>query len=98
MQEALPDDPLRPTQEVRADAIASLKRYFQENMPEPIGDLPAGLLLNFFIEEIGPAVYNHAIADAQARMQQRVSDLNGELYADEFQYWPRVEDKRKKRR
>ncbi|MHB1838232.1 MAG: DUF2164 domain-containing protein [Acidobacteriaceae bacterium] len=84
--------------EVRADAIASLKRYFQENMPEPIGDLPAGLLLNFFIEEIGPAVYNHAIADAQARMQQRVSDLNGELYADEFQYWPRVEDKRKKRR
>jgi uncharacterized protein (DUF2164 family) len=84
--------------EVRADAIASIKRYFQENMPEPIGDLPAGLLLNFFIEEIGPAVYNHAIADAQARMQQRVSDLNGELYADELQYWSRVDEKRKNRR
>lgn len=86
------------SKQARADAIASIKRYFQENMPEPIGDLPAGLLLNFFIEEIGPAIYNRAIADAQKRMEQRVSDLNGELYADEFQYWPKVDSKRRNRR
>jgi len=83
--------------QVRTQAIASIQRYFQENMSEPIGHLPAGLLLNFFIEEIAPAVYNRAISDAQTRMQQRVSDLNGELFADEFQYWPRIESKRKKR-
>jgi len=83
---------------VRAQAIASIQRYFEENLPEPIGELPAGLLLNFFLEEIGPAVYNQAIVDAQARMQQRVTDLNGELYADEFQYWPRADAKRKGRR
>ena len=82
----------------RAEAIASIQRYFQENLPEPIGDLPAGLLLNFFLEEIGPAIYNRAIADAQARLQLRISDLSGELFADEFQYWPRVEKKRKNRR
>lgn len=70
----------------RADAIASMQRYFEENMPEPIGDLPAGLLLGFFLEEIGPTIYNRAIADAQARMQERVSDLAGELYAEGFQY------------
>lgn len=81
----------------RADAMASLKRYFEENL-EPIGDLPAGLLLNFVLEEIGPVIYNRAISDAQARMTQRVSDLNGELYADEFQYWPRNDAKRKARR
>jgi uncharacterized protein (DUF2164 family) len=86
------------SKQARADAIASIKRYFQENMPEPIGDLPAGLLLNFFIEEIGPAIYNRAIADAQKRMEQLVSDLNGELYADEFQYWPKVDNKRRNRR
>ncbi len=83
---------------VRARAIASIQRYFEENLPEAIGELPAGLLLNFFLEEIGPAVYNQAIADAQARIQQRVTDLNGELYADEFQYWPRTDAKRKGRR
>ncbi len=86
------------SKDARADAIASIKRYFQENMSEPIGDLPAGLLLNFFLEEIGPVIYNRAIADAQKRVEQRVADLSGELYADEFQYWPRVESKRKGRR
>ena len=83
--------------QVRGGAVASMKRYFDENMPEPLGDLPAGLLLDFFLEEIGPAIYNQAIADAQARMSLRVADLNGELFADGFQYWPRVDAKKKRR-
>ena len=85
------------SKEARADAIASLQQYFERNMTEPIGELPAGLLLNFFVEEIGPAIYNKAIADAQARLSVRVADLSGELYEDEFQYWPRVEAKRARR-
>jgi uncharacterized protein (DUF2164 family) len=84
--------------EARANAIASIKRYFEANLPEPVGDLPAGLLLNYFLEEIGPAIYNRAIADVQARLQQRVSDLEGELYVPEFQYWPGIERKRKRPR
>ncbi len=83
--------------QVRGEAVASMKRYFDENMPEPLGDLPAGLLLDFFLEEIGPAIYNQAITDAQARMSLRVADLNGELFADGFQYWPRVDAKKKRR-
>jgi uncharacterized protein (DUF2164 family) len=90
--------PIEFSKQTRADAIASLQRYFEENLSELIGDLPAGLLLNFFLEEIGPAIYNQAIADAQTRLQQRVSDLNGELYADEFQYWAKADAKRKNRR
>jgi len=82
----------------REQAIASIRRYFQEELPEPIGELPAGLLLNFFLEEIGPAIYNQAIGDAQTRMASRVADLNGELYTDEFQYWPRIDSRRKGRR
>ncbi|MGH9569306.1 MAG: DUF2164 domain-containing protein, partial [Candidatus Angelobacter sp.] len=80
----------------RADALLSIQRYFRENLPEPIGELGAELLLNFFIEEVGPAIYNRAILDAQARMQQRVQDLDGELYSEPFQYWPKVDRKRKK--
>ena len=85
------------TKPQRADAIASIQRYFEENL-DPIGELPAGLLLNFFLEEVGPAVYNQAIVDAQGRLQQQLSDLSGELYADEFQYWPRADAKRRSRR
>ncbi len=86
------------SKQARAEAVASIQRYFREELPEPIGELPAGLLLNFFLEEIGPAIYNKAIADAQERLAGRVSDLNGELYADEFQYWIRIENKKKNRR
>ena len=90
--------PIDLSKQARADAIASLQRYFEENLSEPIGDLPASLLLNYFLEEIGPAIYNRAIADAQDRLQQRVSDLSGELYADEFQYWVKIDAKRRNRR
>jgi uncharacterized protein (DUF2164 family) len=88
---------LELSKDARADAIASVQRYFQENMPEPIGELAAGLLLNFFIEDIGPAIYNRAIADAQKRMELHVSDLSGELYADEFQYWRKIDSKKNRR-
>ena len=88
---------LELTRQQRTDAIASMQRYFEENL-DPIGEMPAGLLLNFILEEIGPVLYNQAIADAQTRLTQRVADLNGELYADEFQYWPRADAKRKSRR
>jgi uncharacterized protein (DUF2164 family) len=84
--------------QARTEAIASIQRYFQEELLEPIGDLPAGLLLNFFLEEIGPVIYNRAIADAQVHLSARASDLNGELYADEFQYWNRIDNKRRNRR
>jgi uncharacterized protein (DUF2164 family) len=83
--------------QARVSAVTSIKRYFAENTPEPIGDLAAGLLLDFFIEEIGPLIYNRAIAEAQERLQQRVSDLNGELYAEEFQYWAKFDKKRRNR-
>jgi uncharacterized protein (DUF2164 family) len=85
------------SKESRAEAVASIQQYFERNLPEPIGELPAGLLLNFFLEEIGPVIYNKAVADAQARLAVRVADLSGELYEDEFQYWPRVEAKRARR-
>jgi uncharacterized protein (DUF2164 family) len=86
---------LEISKQARTEAIASLKRYSRENMPEPLGDLGAALLLDFFLEEVGPLVYNQAIADAQARMAQLASELNGDLYIEEFQYWSRLERKRR---
>ena len=83
------------SKQTRTEAIASLRHYFEENLPEPIGELAANLLLDYFLEEIGPVIYNQAISEAQQRLAQRVSDLEGELYADPFQYWPRLAAKRK---
>ena len=82
------------SEQKRKDAIASIQQYFLKNMPEELGTLPAGLLLNYFLEEIGPAIYNKAITDAQQRLQARIAEVDSELYVDEFQYW---NNQRKKR-
>jgi uncharacterized protein (DUF2164 family) len=68
-------------------AITSIQRYFAENMDEDIGSLAAGALLGFFLKEIGPVVYNKAVADAQARLQAQVMELDVEVYEEPFQYW-----------
>ena len=77
--------------DARAEAIKSIERYFKENMDEPIGNIAAGGLLNFFVEEIGPSIYNRAVADVQERMQQRITELDIEIHEDEFEYWRRRE-------
>ena len=73
--------------EVRQQAISSIERYFQENMDEPIGSLRAGALLSFFVEEIGPVIYNMAVAEVQERLQTRVMEIDLEANEDAFQYW-----------
>ena len=77
------------SREARAQALTSIERYFNENMEQRIGNIAAGALLTFFLEEIGPTVYNKAVAEVQERMQARVLELDIEIHEDEFQYWPR---------
>jgi len=85
------------SKEAQADAIASIKRYFDENMEEKIGNLQAESLLIFFLEEIGPSIYNRTVAEVQERLQVRISELDFEIKKDEFQYWPKTDRKRKSR-
>ena len=79
----------------RQAVVASIQRYFQENMDEPIGNITAGALLGFFLEEIGPLVYNKAVADVQQRLQARIQEIDLEVYEDEFQYWSKFDKKKK---
>ena len=85
------------TKEARKEAIASIERWFQENRDERIGNIAAGALLAFFLEEVGPSVYNRGVADAQERMQMRLSELDIEIHEDEFDYWRRQERSRRSR-
>ena len=71
----------------RQQAIESIMRYFADNMDERIGNVSAGALLGYFLEEIGPLVYNRAVSDVQERLMARVQELDFEVHEDEFQYW-----------
>ena len=83
------------TKEARQQAITSIERYFQENMDQRIGNIAAGALLGFFLEELGPIVYNRAVADVQERLAQRISELDIEIHEDAFAYWRKREPKRR---
>ena len=66
---------------------ASIKRFFAEKLDDDIGDLKTRLVLDYCLREVGPIVYNQAIADAQAWMQGKVADLDGSRFEPELTYW-----------
>ncbi len=68
----------------RRQAIAALRDYFAANLDEEIGDLKAGLMLDFILAELGPSIYNQGIADARAYFEERSNDLAAVFYRDEF--------------
>ena len=77
------------SRETRTTAIASIRRYFLEQLDQEVGDLKAGLMLDFFLEEIGGSVYNQAIDDAQTTLQDKVADLENSCFEPEFSYFRR---------
>ena len=78
------------SKEARLQAVASIERYCRENLDEPIGNVAAGAMLGFFLEEIGPLVYNR-------RMQARILELDIEVHEDEFTYWRKYDRPKKGR-
>ena len=79
-----------PAKDARKQAVLSIQRYVAEELEQDIGDLKAGLMLDFFLKEIAPTVYNGAVADAQTYMRDRLADLEGACSVPEFTYWPRA--------
>ena len=90
--------PIELSKEDRQHAVASIERYFRENMEEKIGNIAASGLLSFFLEEVGPSIYNKGVIDAQERMQSRVAELDIEVHEDDFVYWRKFEKQAKGKR
>ena len=79
--------PIKLPKETEEKLIKSIKRYFLEYMDDEIGDLKAKLLLDFCVKEIGPSIYNHAVLDAHAYLQDKLADMESSCYKPEFRYW-----------
>lgn len=90
--------PITLSPEVRGQALASIKRFFLEELEQDLGDLKAGTALEFFLSELGPTVYNQAVADAQRYMQDRALDLEGACHQEEFGFWREANAKKGRRR
>ena len=73
--------------EVQTAVIASIQRFFDDKLQTPIGNLQAREVLDYFLKEIAPSVYNQAIAEAQQHLQAKVLDLDVDCHEREFDYW-----------
>lgn len=63
--------------------VEEVQSYFRDEMDESIGDLKAEMFVEFFIEKLGPKIYNQAISDANTFIQEKLIDLESILYVPE---------------
>jgi uncharacterized protein (DUF2164 family) len=63
------------TKEKRDEMILAIKHYFSEERGEEIGDLRAGLMLDFIREELAPEFYNQGVSDSYKAMKDMAEDL-----------------------
>lgn len=61
--------------EKREEMRMKIVSYFLSERDEELGELSSGLVLDFFIEELGPIIYNQGIEDAQIYMRDKLDDL-----------------------
>ena len=82
MADRRPDSPMRIrlSDDRRAGLLRLLKEHFSDEFDEPLSDFRAEGLLDFFVRELGPPVYNQGVHDACAAMQEKLGDLEGEVY------------------
>jgi uncharacterized protein (DUF2164 family) len=74
---------IRLSPERRATLLRTIKEYAATEFDELLSDFRAEGLLDFFVRELGPPVYNQGVRDAAAFVQSKLGDIDGEIYETE---------------
>jgi uncharacterized protein (DUF2164 family) len=63
------------SREERNKLIQEIQTFFQEERDEEIGIVAGGIVLDFFLERLGPQIYNKALDDARVWYMKKMEDL-----------------------
>jgi len=69
------ENAIKVTKEQRDEMVSAIKHYFSKERGEEIGDLQAGLMLDFILEELAPEFYNMGVFDSYTYLQDMTEDL-----------------------
>lgn len=69
--------------DARERITIATQRFFAEDLDSELSDFQAERVINFFVRHLGAPVYNQAIQDARAFLQEKLDDLDGEFYEPE---------------
>ncbi len=80
MSQRLPGD-VDMSPEERNAFIREISVFFDHQFDQEVSEFRAGILLDFFLAKLSPAVYNSAIEDARAFLAERLEDMEATLFA-----------------
>lgn len=63
------------TKERRREMLSEIKNFFPKDREEEIGDLSAGMILDFIVEKIAPEIYNQGVDDSYQYIKDAAEDL-----------------------
>ncbi len=69
------------------DVLASLQKYFREELDEELSEMRAKFLLDYILKEIAPLAYNRGVKDAEMFLRGQLEDLSGTCFEDGLTYW-----------
>lgn len=73
--------PIKLPKEEKDAIVNRVQNYFEEERSETIGALAAEQLIDFMIQELGPYMYNKAIADTRQVITEKIAQIEDELYS-----------------
>ncbi|MBT8477966.1 MAG: DUF2164 domain-containing protein [Gemmatimonadetes bacterium] len=71
---------IKLSDERREILLMAAQALFEEEFERELSAFQAERLIDFFLGQLGPAVYNQAVQDARVYFQQKLEDLDGEVY------------------
>jgi uncharacterized protein (DUF2164 family) len=74
---------IKLSQERRERLVAEICGLFSQEFDRDLSEFQAERLLDFLVHHLGAPVYNQAIQDARAALQEKLDDLEGEFYEPE---------------
>lgn len=69
-------DKIEFSKEEKQMMAQKVKKYFQEELNEDIGNFDAEFLIDFFAEEMGGFFYNRGLYDAETMISEKVSEIS----------------------
>ncbi|GAB6927621.1 hypothetical protein JCM10914A_16040 [Paenibacillus sp. JCM 10914] len=73
--------PMKFPKEQREQLISQIQHYFETERGETLGHLAAEGMLDFFVENLGPYLYNQALSDCRTVVSERMLSLEEDIYA-----------------
>ena len=71
------------SRERKQEILRSFASFYFNEFDEEISEYRTEQILNFFMNILGPPVYNQAIQDARAFLSEKLEDLDVEFFIDD---------------